>query len=309
MKNNKKELTVAEKQELSNFIQAIDWNNPADEKRRALATKIVESVRQDIYTQDIVSMIADSRTFGPGEELQFKTREGLVAYVIDPGSFAPRSVITNTVTTLPKKLITVATELDLGQLRSGRYGTIADIKQQAAEQILGAKSAMMWEVAWRAVTSSTADSNYATVSSSATASTKKSALDTAISYLEDYTQAGAKAIVGRFSSLSFLEDLDYQTLPDDLRSMIYREGFLGVYKGVPVFRLKSFKDTYRVQKISANYILVLGEGTLKYGEEEPGLEVYEQVKGTTTRGWELAFWVACGAAAVETAKIYNIVLS
>ena len=305
----KQELTVAEKEMFSEHLKSIDWNNPTDEKRRALATKIVESVRQDIYTQDIATMIAEYKTFGPGDELQFRTQEGLVAYVIDPGSFAPRSMLTNTVTTLPKKLITVATELDLGQLRSGRYGDIANIKTKAAEQILGAQSSMMWEVAWRAVTSSTADNNYATVSSTASTATKKSALDAAISYLEDYTQAGAKAIIGRFTALSFLEDLDYSTLPDSLREVVYKEGFLGVYKGVPVFRLKSFKDIYKTQKISANYILVLGTDALKWGVEEPGLEIYEQVKGTTTRSWEIAFWKMIGVACVNSAHVYEIALS
>lgn len=307
MKNT---LTAAEQQMFSDFLKNIDWNDPHDKNRKALATTIVESVRQDIYTQDVAAMIADQRTFGPGEELQFKTREGLVAYVIDPGSFAPRSQITNTVVTLPKKTITVATELDLNQLRSGRYGSIADIKQQAAEQILGAKSKMVWDASIAAVTSSTADSNYRTVASTASASTKKTALDAAISYLEDYTQAGAKAIIGRFSSLSFLEDLDNTIYPDQMRQQIYQgSGFLGNYKGVPVFRLKSFLNVYDVQQVSANNILVLGEGTVKVGIQEPGLEMFEQVKGTTTHSWEMAFWISLGVACVETQRMYNIALT
>lgn len=299
-------LTVAERQEFAKFLQSIDWSNPYDENRKALATKIVENIQQDMYVQSVIPALADTRMFGPGEEIQFKTREGLVAYVVEPGAYAPRSQVTNTVITLPKKTISVATELELNQVRSGRYGSIADLKQDAMEQILGTENAMLWEVAWRAVTSSTTDSNYASVASGDTTATKKSALDAAISYLEDYTNKGVKAIVGRYSALSFLEDLDYQTLPDSLRELIYRSGFLGVYKGIPVFRLKSFKDPYKVEKISASNILLLGEGTLKYGIMEPGLEVFEQIKGTTTHTWEMAFWKTIGACAVETERIYRI---
>lgn len=306
----KENITIGESQQFADFLKKIDWSNPYDENRKALATAIVESINQDMYAQDLSGMLADVRTFGPGEEIQFKTQEGLVAYVIEPGSYAPRSQVTNTVTTLPKKLITVATELELGQLRSGRYGSIADLKTKAVEQILGAKNYMLWEVARAAVTSTTTAGNYATVASSATAATKKAALDAAITYLEDYTNTGAKAIVGRFTALSFLEDLDSTTLPDELRKLIYAgSGYLGNYKGVPVIRLKSFKDLYGNQKISASDILVLGEGTLKMGIQEPGLEVFEQIKGTTTHMWEMAFWYTVGACAVETHKMYRIAIS
>lgn len=303
----KQNITMAESQQFAEFLKAIDWSNPYDPNRKALATKIVESVQQDMYQQDVASMLADVRMFGPGEEIQFRTQEGLVAYVIEPGSYVPRSQVTNTVVTLPKKLIGIATELELNQLRSGRYGSIADLKARAVEQFLGAKSNMLWEVARAAVTSTTANSNYATVASGATVATKKAALDAALTYLEDYTQMGAKAIVGRFSALSFLEDLDSTTLPDNLRSMIYSgSGYLGNYKGIPVIRLKSFKDVYGTQKISASDILILGEGTLKMGIQEPGLEAYEQIKGTTTHTWEMAMYLTMGACAVESQRMYRI---
>jgi len=306
----KEQLTAAEQKVFSDFVQNIDWSNPMDANKRALATTIVESIGKDVYSQEIISLIATTRRFGPGEDIQFKTTKGLVAYVVEPGAYAPRSQVTNTVITLPKKSLTVATELHIDQLRTGRYGTIADLKKDAAEQFLGAQNAMAWEVAWRAVTSSTTDSNYASVSSSASAATKKSALDTAISYLYDYTPGGAKAIIGRFSALSFLQDLDYQTLPDSMREDLYkRDGFLGVYRGVPVINLKSFKDPYGNQKISASYILVLGTDVMKYGIQEPGLEVYEQTKGTTTRTWEMALWMTVGCAVINSNHIYNISLS
>lgn len=304
-------LTEKEEKAMATLLGSINWSDPNDKNKRALATDIVETVKRDIYTQDVVGMLADRRDFGPGEEIQFKTTEGLVAYVIEPGAYAPRSMRTNTVITLPKKMITVATELELGQLRSGRYGSIADIKKEAAEKILGTRSKMLWDVAWRAVTSTSAD-NYASVASGASASTKKSALDSALSYMEDYTQNGAKAIVGRFSALSFLEDsyLDNDYLPDAMKLELFKKtGFMGMYRKVPVIHLKSYKDAYGVEQIDANNILVLGNGTLKYGDVKPGLEIYDQIKGTTNHTWEIAFWLQCGAAAVNTDRIYRIQLT
>ena len=307
-----KQMTEQEHKAVAEFVSKIDWNNPQDANKKALATTIVEKVQEDVYNQQIVGFLADYKEFGPGEELQFKTRRGLVAYVVEPGAYAPRSAITNTVTTLPRKLITVATELELGQLRSGRYGDIADIKSQALEQILMAQNKMLWDVAWRAVTSSTQNSNYATFASTATAATKKTALDAAISYMADITPGGARAIIGRFSALSFLEssylDTDYLS-ESGKEELMNRSGFMGKYKGVPVFRLESAKDGYGVQKITAAEILVIGNGVLKFGAERPGLEVFDMVKGTTNHTWELTLWYTCGAAAIETHKIYRLSVS
>lgn len=302
-------MTTAEKQALEVLISKIDWSNPVDPNKRTLATKIVESVQQDVYSQQIVNLLAEAKTFGPGEEMQFKTDSGLVAYIIEPGSFAPRSQITNTVTTLPKKLITVATELEIGQLRSGRYGTISDLKAKALEQILGAQNAMLWSTAWRSVTSTSSDNNYASVSTAATVETKKAALDTAISRIADYSNTNIKAIVGRYSSLDFLEGMDKDFLPDDMLSDLYkREGFLTVYRGIPVFRLKSFKDGYGVQHIGADNIMVIGDGGLVFGTEEPGLEIGENYHATTTRVWEMAMFLQVGAAAINSKRLYRIQL-
>jgi hypothetical protein len=305
-----KEFTKAEQEALDTLVKGIDWSDPVDASRRALATKIVESVRKDVYNQQLINLLADTRYFNPGEEIQFKTPSNLVAYVVEPGAFAPRSQITNTVITLPKKTIAVATELEIGQLRSGRYGTISDLKTDATNQILGAQNSMVWEVAWRAVTSTTTNSNYATIASGDTASTKKAALDAAIVHLEDYTNAGAKAIIGRFGALTFLEALDKEYLPNDMKSELYRAtGFLGRYRGVPVIHLKSYKDAYGVQKISDSHILVIGDGVLKYGIENPGVEGYENFRGTTTRTWEMAIWLTVGACAIAPERMYHLEIS
>lgn len=305
----KERLSEQERKALASYLQNIDWSNPYDENKRALATKIVENVQQDIYNQQLVNYLADVKEVGPGEEMQFRTRRGLVAYVIEPGAYAPRSQITNTVVTLPRKLITVATELELGQIRSGRYGSIADIKKDALEQILGAQNSMLWEVAWRAVAAGSADGNYSSFATAASNSTKRAAVDSAISYLADYTQTGPRAIVGRYSALAFMENgyLETDYLPESMKEDLFRRtGFMGVYRGVPVFRLKSFKDEYGVEKISASHILVIGDGVLKYGVQTPGLEVFDQVKGTTNHTWEIAFWLTVGACAVETHRIYHL---
>jgi hypothetical protein len=305
---SKSKLTPEQSRALANYINSIDWSNPGhDEKRRALAKKIVEEVKDDVYSQQLVNVMATTRNFGPGEEIQFKTVEGLKAYVVDPGSYSPRSQVTNTVTTLPKKRITVSTELDLSQLRSGRYGDVADFRERAAEQILGAQNSMLWEVAYRAVTSSTTDSNYATIASGDSVSTKKSALDSAISHLEDYTDMGAKAIIGRYSALSWVDDVTNSYYPDSKREEIYGSpGMVRDYKGLPAVRLKSFKDAHGVQKISADHIIVLGEDVLKFGIVDPGLEVFERINGTTNYSWEIAFWIEVGAAAIQSDHMYHI---
>lgn len=309
------EFTPEEQKALANLVESVDWKDPYDRNgaRKALATTITETIQKDLYDQDIVRFLAESRSFNPGEELQFSITKGLRAYVIEPGGFAPRSFVTNTVVTLPKRQVTIAYEINISQLRSGRYGTIADFRRLAMEQLLGTRNALLWSTLYGAVTSETTYSNYATIASGDSVATKIAALDAALSYVDDYNQTGPKAIVGRYAALTFLENLVNSGSSTILRSdsgidNIMNNGYLGNYKGVPVFRLKSFKDSDGTEQISANNIMIVGD-SVKFGIENPGLETYEFFNGTKTRSWEVAHWESYGCLVTQPEKHYRILIS
>ncbi len=303
----KDRISPEERQAFAEKMKAVNWRDP--EERLAVATDIIKWVIDDVYDDDIIGMIADVETFNEGEEVKFHILEGLIAYIHEPGSFAPRSVLTKTEVVLPTQLVSVATELDIGQLRSGRYGTINDLRRRATEALLGRRNKLLWETTYGAVTATATDGNYATFASSATAATKRAAIDAALTYVHDNNSQGPKAIIGRYTALDWLPDLGTSYWSDRMLDEINRTGFVGEYKGVPVIRLRSYKDEDENQFISASNIMVIGDASVKFGIVSPGLEVYEQLNGTTTRGWQIAFWESYGCAVIQPKFLYRIVIS
>lgn len=304
---NIKTVSEQERQAFAEKMNDVDWLDP--KSRMALATDIIKWVKEDIYNDDIIGLIADVETFGEGEEVKYHILKGLIAYIHEPGSFAPRSVLTKTEVVLPTQLVSVSTELDIGQLRSGRYGTINDLRRRASEALLGRRNKLLWETTHGAVTSETSNGNYATFASTATAATKRAALDAALTYVHDNNTKGPKAIIGRYTTLDWLPDLGVSYWSDRMLDEINRTGFVGTYKGVPVYRLMSYKDEDQNQFIGASDIMVIGDASIKFGIVNPGLEVFEQLKGTTTRGWEIAFWEKYGCCVVEPQYMYRLNIS
>lgn len=299
-----KPLTAEDRQAFAEYFQNMNWHDPVE--RNAVATEIIRFVVTDTYNQDIVNRIADVERFGPGEELQFHIHDELLAYIVEPGGYLPRSFLSKKTVTLPKHRVGVSVELDIKQLRSGRYGTVNDIRRKVSEALLGARNKLVWDTLFASVTSG--DSNYASFASGASADTKKSVLDTAVSYIHDNTNGGPMAIVGRWSALDWIEQIDGSKWFSDMArdTILTNSGFLGNYKGVPIIRLRGYKDRDEQQKINANHIMVVSEGTLKFGEVDPGLEVFDQLRGTETLGWEIAFWEEYGAVVVEPERNYHI---
>lgn len=296
--------TAEEKKVLAELFKGMNFHDPVE--RNAVATELIRFVVNDVYSQDLVNIIADTERFGPGETLEFHILDEVLAYIIEPGSFLPRSRMTKKVVELPKHRVGVSVSLDIKQLRSGRYGTINDIRRKVAEALLGQRNKLVWDTAFAAIASG--DSNYTTFNSSASADTKKTALDTAISYVLDNTNGGRMWIVGRHSALDWIEQIDgSKWFSDNARDTILTQtGLLGNYKGVPVIRLRGYKDRNATQAINANHILILNEGMVKFGEVEPGLEVFDELDGTRTLEWVIAFWEENGVAVVEPERGYHL---
>jgi len=305
----KEQITKAEREYLDAEISKIDWSRADCPVRRAIATKIVENVKKDVYTQDLVPMFCDVRRFKQGEELQFGVTKGLRAHYVEPGGYGIRSMVTKEVVTMPKRRVNVSLELDIGQLRAGRYGTIADFKKLAAEQLLIQRNYLVWETIYGAFSSTTTDGNYATFASSATAGTKRTALNLGIEYVEDNTAAGCQAVVGRYGVLSWLEDITYSNYGDKTLEKINQTGYVGVYKGQQVIRLKSGQDSDGNEKVDANNIMILGKGTCKFGIVDPGLEVFEQVNGVDNFSWTISLWEEYGCVMMESWKNYRILVT
>lgn len=284
-----------------------DWK-----ARRAMATKIVELVVNDVYTQDLVSLIASEQTYAPGEILQFHTLRPLKAYILDPGSTGKVIKLIKDSVTLPTNRVYVGTELDLDELRSGRFGSISDYRRLVAETLLGERNKQLWDTMKNAILSGSSDGNYATYASGASTAVKKTALDDAIDFIHDSTNGGPAAIIGRFTALKFIyliaDQSNVNTYSDSAKDEIRNRGYLTTYRGVDVFYLRNYQDRDGVSPIDADNIFLVANDSLKFARKAPGLESFDDIRGDNF-SWRINFWEEYGSLLVEPKRNFRIEIS
>lgn len=295
---------VVTKQDIEAFaaeMQGVDWNDPAE--RRAIALTILEFVEEDVMREDLESLLVESYTFNIGESPQWITRKGLKAYVHEPGSYAPRSTITQKVLTINTEQVSVHPEFELNQLRAGRYGSITDVRTMAVEELLGRKYSIIWSTVLGSIAAT--DTNYSTFASGATAASKLTALDTAIDYVEDNSPGGVKAIVGRYTALGWITTTSLWS--EDTKRQIEVTGNMGQYRGIPLVKLHQYTDGYGNKWISDNEILVVGTGSTKLGRNQ-GLEVLDDLN-IDDKMWHLRMDEQYGVVVHYPRRNYRIHIS
>lgn len=292
---SRKNLTSAEAMEFSKALAAVDFQHDK-EARFSAAETIVKELREQIERDNIMSLLgAEVVTFNPGQACEFITRKGMKAFVHEPGSYAPRSSITNRSQTLSTELVSVHPEIEIGHLKSGRYGTIQDLKSMALDELLGRKYGIVWSTLVGSIASTA--SNYWSVSSSATAAAKRAALDSGFDYVADRQGSTITAIVGRRTALSFLSDYTAYTTygPSEMKKQdIEDTNYIGKYRGVPVILLNQYTDGWGVNVIANNEIMLLGKDTVKIGVTRP-LDFMEEVEVNTLK-WHIHMFEEYGTA-------------
>jgi len=288
-----KAISMNDAAEFAKEMQAINWANPME--RLAVAQVVAESVKDAVDLTDPIRVLGiDVQKIKPGDSVQFVSRKGARAYIHAPGTAAPRSMIVNRVQTLDTELVSVNLEFELNQLKSGRYGSVADIKEEGRSGLIYKK----WQIIWDTIRGSIASgaANYWT-SAGVSPLDKMNALDSGIDYVAD--QPGrASAIIGRRSDLSWLlkgfGTTSGVVWADAEKSKILKDGLFPVYRGIPVIELNSYKDIYGAEMITTGTIMVLNESTLKVGQSYAP-EAYEALNADTLV-WNihLATMFGCG---------------
>ena len=234
-----------------------------NDKRLAIANKIVKYISDSIDQRDLASLILPKETIPVGTTAEYAVPGKLKAYWHEPGSYAPRTTMTQKVFTVPTWMISAHPEYEISQLESGRYGTAQDQIKAAREAILGAINARIWNTLSGSIAST--DINYFTSLNSF----NKSALDNAINYVED--QFGeAKAIVGRRNLLFKMLDwgtsgtADLGIFSDSMKDKALNSKMLPSYKGIPVIALPQWRDGFGRMTIAQDEILVVGTDVGKY---------------------------------------------
>jgi len=270
------------------------------ETREAFATKIVKYLRMDVQQRDLAELMLTKDYFELGQTPEYTEFAGLKAHWHEPGSYAPRSAMTRKVFTVPTDMISVHPEYELGQLKSGRYGTILDQMDSARDEILGATNALVFNTIKGSIVSG--DANYFAASGQVTLA----ALDQAISWVNDHSN-GVKAIVGRRSRLDKILGLNTTSGPysDRILDEIMRTGVLSIYKGAPVIGLPQYYDGFGQATISPDDIIVLGDNVGRYVVKEEVQQMNDI--DIDTLNWHMHVWSRLGCAIFKperAARIY-----
>ena len=282
-------------------MRQVNWNDP--EERRAIALKILKYVKEDVQREDLESMLVETTNFNIGETPQWVSRKGIKAYVHEPGSYAPRSTVTQKVLTITTEQVSVHPEMELNQLRAGRYGTIADLRQMCVDELLGRKYSIIWSTIIGSIAAT--DSNYATFASGAAASTKLTALDAAINYVDDASPGGVKAIIGRSTALGWITTTSLWS--EDTKRQIEVTGNMGQYRGIPIVKLHQYTDGYGNRWITEDEILVVGTGSTKLGRNQD-LEVLDDLN-IDDKMWHLRMDEQYGVTVHYPAYNYRLAIS
>lgn len=302
-------LNAEEARVFSEKMKSIDWVN--DKKARvAFATVIVDELREDIVRDDVIGMLGvDVRTYQEGQSLEFTTHgKTLKAYVHEPGSFAPRSRIVNKSVTLTAELVSVNTELEIGELKSGRYGSVEDIRREALETLQGRKYGIVWSTLVGSV--ATTDANYWSVAAADSAAAKKAALESGLQYVLDQQGSTAVAIVGRRNALGFLGDYSaYNTYgPSEAKKAeLDTNPYPASYKGIPVVYLNQYKDGWNGSVISEGNIMIVGSDTIKMGVERE-LDFAEDFNSNTLV-WNVHMYEKYGVAVLRPTRNARIAIT
>jgi hypothetical protein len=290
-------LSTDDIQRISEEMSKIDWFNP--DERRAVAETITKQLRENLGQDDIIAaMGVDVQTFREGQVVEFVTTKGAKAYVHAPGTDAVRSELVNKTVQLRTELVSVAPQIEIGQLQSGRYGGLVEIRRQAEAEFKATRYATIWTTLINSISSS--DSNYWSVASTADASSKLAALISGFDYVADQPYSDVVAIVGRRGALSFLsEHSAYGTSgpSEEMKTQIDTRKRIETFRGVPVIHLRQHKDVYGTNLIQDNEIIILGEGTIKMGIDRP-LNSIEHLDPSSLM-WTLHMYEKYGVAVVN----------
>ena len=255
---------MSTKEKWAAFAEEMKTAIDSKEGRIAVANKITKYISDSIEQSDLASLILPKEFVPVGTTPEYTIRGKLKAYWHEPGSYAPRTRMTQKVFTVPTWMVSAHPEYEISQLEAGRYGTVQDQVKAAKEAIQGAVNARVWSTVSGAISSG--DGNYFT----SAAEFSRTALDNAINYVEDQ-YGSVKAIVGRknllFNMVNWNVDTsagDIGLFSDEMKGKALNSKMLPSYRGIPIVGLPQWRDGFGKLTIPQNEVLVVGQDIGKY---------------------------------------------
>ncbi len=270
--------------------------------REALAAMIVDYVAPQHIAVDYISMLLDTRSLNPGDQLFRRMRRGITVR-----SFYPGAVHLSNEVTVEDRAWYHLTGLDVRvhvnewDLASGQIGTMADIEAEMKAKIQDYLINQVITSLGTLWTAANTPNNWVSVGGQLTAAALETAIDSV-----NYRVGGTKAVVGVKRLMTpitkFAQYQPYTGAPNawgvpvpSAIEEVRKTGFVGTYYGVPIIGLPQQWDYPTIDRaplLPENFVLVIGNNVgefITYGEPkwkqwtnfEPtpptyNIEVYQQ---------------------------------
>lgn len=245
----------AMQEEFAKLMNDINWRS--DESREVFAGRVLDLVKDRVDEQEFSDLVADTKVFPANEEPGFKYKKGLVAYVLHPGSYAPRSMITQRVVPLVPDLVAVHPEIELSRLKSGDFESVQEIVDAAKEELIGRRTGKIYSLLNASFTNGGAND---TTWDQDDADSLKKAVDAGLRYVN--ARGRAKAIFGHTEAVGVIADFGKYS---ELTKEQIDKGVLAMYRGIPIVEAKNYVDSFNQARVGSDRFFIVGTGTVKVG--------------------------------------------
>lgn len=236
--------------------------------KEAFAEILVEFIQPNHVSEEVLSLLLDTRSLNAGDLLVKKVRKGIEVKTLVPGSVHLASEIT--ITDRINFILDgadVKVTYNAWELERGEIGTVDQISAEMRAKLRDYYVNKVFTALTTIWTAGNTPSNYTAMGGTLTAA----ALENAINGI-NLTTPGAKLIVGARAAVTpitkfgaFWTDGSNVGYAEELIMRIFENGWLGKYYGVPVLALEQIYDNIEDWNalIPVDKVLVIGE---KVGE-------------------------------------------
>lgn len=247
---------------------------------------------------DSLGVFVEFKSFKPGERPVFRIKKsGVKAYVTSAGGQVDRHRIDHQTLTLDYEWVQAHAYEELIRLRAG----IVDFKE-LMDEVVNAIEAKVYEKIVLEINTLYSEIPQSNKKSGSTVDEKQ--FDRIVQIVSSYSQ-GKPMIVGTFLGLAELPAIDAPEAKND----IYRNGFMGYYKGCPVVELQNVvSDTTNESFVLEDrYIYVLPQGADKVIKVATGDTLVREKQGEDwTEGFIMATEVSTAVLAHENVGAYDV---
>lgn len=230
-----------------------NWHNP--KWRQEFAAELTESILLGFEYETLVDRWIETEQTDFNGRIFVREATGLKAFYMARGGYIEASEMTAEVSEVPRDMLGVHVwEFNDKFVNNFAFSaqTLRDLSIQRMDAEINRR---IHTVLTEAIP--TGSPYYVS-----TPGLSKAALDAAIRNVHDATRTGDVVIVGRPSMVDQI--MDFQGFGPETLEEIRQKGVLGTYRGVPVVRLKNYKDDEGQSYLPGNELWVMSRDTGKF---------------------------------------------